>query len=376
MGFDLNKIEKSRKPEDVGGLSFLNKEISLTFRYRFSNKKKESLYTELGILLTAGLQLKEALQLVMQSYKSSKDRLLIEKVLERLVEGNSFDEALATSHFFTKYEYLSIQMGEETGKLPLVIKELSLFFKRKNKQRRIIMNALSYPIVVLFTSFLAIAFMLRYVIPMFADIFRQNKVELPMLTKFIIFISEGIGNYYLYFFLFAVALVFFYRHIKKEEWFRKRVSFIVLKIPFWGDLIYKVRMAQFSQSIALLYASNIPLLESISLTRKMIAFYPLEQALLKVREDLLQGQPFHESLNKYSIFDKRMVALVKVAEETNANTLVFQKLTEQYAEGIEHKTQMISSVIEPVIILFLGGIVAVILIAMYLPIFSLSSAIY
>ncbi len=376
MGFDLSKIEGKPKAESSDRLSFLNREIKLPFSSGFSNKKKEIFYTELGILLTAGLQLKEALQLVIQSYKSAKDRELIGNILSELVDGSSFHETLAGSGLFTKYEYVSVQMGEETGKLSLVIKELSLFFNRKNKQRRVIINALSYPIVVLATSCLVIAFMLRYVIPMFADIFEQNRVELPALTKIIISVSAWLGSYYWLIFIIAGLIVLNVKFLKQKQWFRSYSTSFLLKIPFWGDLLYRIKMAQFSQAVALLYASNIPLLESISITQNMIPFYPLEKALLSVKEDLLQGLSLNESLNKYKIFDKRMVALVKVAEETNASKLVFQKLTEQYTAEIEYKTQLISSVIEPAIILILGTIVAVILIAMYLPIFSLSSAIH
>lgn len=376
MGFDLNNIKKRQEPRGVDTPSFLTRELKLPFNSGFLNKKKENFYTELGILLTAGLQLKEALQLVIQSYKSVKDRELIEKILSDLIEGSSFYEALAASGLFTKYEYVSVQMGEETGKLSLVIKELSLFFNRKNKQRRVIINALSYPIIVLATSFLVIAFMLRYVIPIFADIFKQNKVELPALTQIIIATSEWLGKYYWFIFIFIILFLLVVKIIKHKQWFREYSTSFLLKLPFWGDLLHKIKMAQFTQAVSLLYASSIPLLESISITQNMIPFHPLEKALLGVRDDLLQGLSLNESFDKYTIFDKRMVALVKVAEETNASKLVFQKLTEQYTAEIEYKTQLISSVIEPVIILILGGIVAVILIAMYLPIFSLSSAIY
>jgi type IV pilus assembly protein PilC len=107
----------------------------------------------------------------------------------------------------------------------------------------------------------------------------------------------------------------------------------------------------------------------------MITFYPLERALEKVEYDILQGKSLHQSMRQYKIFDKKMVSLIKVADETNQNETIFKRLTEQYNEEIEYKSKMISSTIEPFIIVLLGAIVAVILIAMYLPMFKLSTVI-
>jgi type IV pilus assembly protein PilC len=107
----------------------------------------------------------------------------------------------------------------------------------------------------------------------------------------------------------------------------------------------------------------------------MIGYYPLEIALEKIEQDILQGKSLHESMSTYAIFDKKMVSLIKVADETNQNETIFQRLTEQYNEEIEYQSNMISATIEPLIIVFLGAIVATILIAMYLPMFQLSSVI-
>jgi type II secretory pathway component PulF len=125
----------------------------------------------------------------------------------------------------------------------------------------------------------------------------------------------------------------------------------------------------------LLTGAKVPLLNGIQLTKKMIGYYPLEIALEKVEEDILQGKSLHQSMGNYKIFDKKMVSLIKVADETNQNENIFKRLTEQYNQEIEYKSKMISATIEPFIILILGVIVATILIAMYLPMFKLSTVI-
>jgi type IV pilus assembly protein PilC len=149
----------------------------------------------------------------------------------------------------------------------------------------------------------------------------------------------------------------------------------LLKIPFAGEFTRKVRLAQFTQAISSLINAKVPLLHGIQLTKKMIDFYPLQTALENVEKDILQGKSLHQSVAGESIFDRKMSSLLKVAEETNQTETIFNRLTYQYNQEIENQSKRISAVVEPLIILVLGGIVAVILIAMYLPMFKLSTVI-
>ena len=376
MAFQLDNISKNKKENskefDINTL--LKKEINL-FGKSFSNKKKEAFYIELSVLLGAGLTLKDALTLTVEEQKKEADKKLLSFVVKELINGKSFSESIRQKKEFSEYEYYSLKIGEETGTLQKISKELGAFYKRKNEQRRTIVGALSYPLVVLFTAFLAVFFMLQFVVPMFADIFKQNKVELPWITKAILSSSEFFQKYYLIGFVVVIIIFVFIFFNKKKEWYRKLTSSIVLKTPFVGEFVRKVKIAQFTQAITLLTSAKIPLLNGIQLTKKMINYYPLQVALVHIEEDLLLGKNLHESLRNYKVFDSKMVSLIKVAEETNQNEIIFQRLTDQYNEEIQYKSKMISSTVEPFIILILGGIVAVILIAMYLPMFKLSTVI-
>ena len=374
MAFKLDNIPAKNQPNvksfDINAL--LKKEIKL-FGSSFSNKKKEAFYIELHVLLAAGLTLKDGLVLLVNEQKKEADKKLIGSIVNLLVEGSSFSDAIKNHKEFSEYEYYSLKIGEETGTLQKISKELGAFYKRKNEQRRTIISALSYPLVVLFTAFLAVFFMLQFVVPMFADIFKQNNVELPWITKAIMSSSEFFQKYYLIGFVIVILFSVFILLNKKKKWYRKFTSTIVLKIPLVGEFVRKVKIAQFTQAITLLTSAKIPLLNGIQLTKKMIDYYPLQEALGHIEEDILLGKSLHESLRDYKVFDSKMVSLIKVAEETNQNETIFQRLTDQYNEEIQYKSKMISSTIEPFIILILGGIVAVILIAMYLPMFKLST---
>lgn len=372
MAFQIKNIETKKEKSAAFNIdNILKKEIS--FGNSFSNKKKEIFYTELHVLLHAGLTLKDALSLLGEEQKKEKDQQLFKEIIRDLVDGKNFSEAIESQNVFTAYEYHSLKIGEQTGTLEQVAKDLGLFYKRKNEQKRIIISALSYPIVVLFTAFLAILFMLQFVVPMFADIFRQNKVALPWITKKIMSASAIFQAYWWFFFVCILIIIIFIHFVKDKVWYKKHTTLLLLRVPLIGEFIRKVKIAQFTQAITLLTGAKVPLLNGLQLTRKMIGYYPLEIALGQVENDILQGKSLHQSMGKYKIFDKKMVSLIKVADETNQNETIFKRLTEQYNQEIEYKSKLISATIEPFIILILGAIVATILIAMYLPMFKLST---
>ncbi|MFY0602970.1 MAG: type II secretion system F family protein [Flavobacteriaceae bacterium] len=376
MAFKLKNIQKTKNKEGITASidRMLKKEITL-FGTSFSNKKKENFYVELSVLLKAGLTLKAALELIAEEQKKAADKNLITSVLNELVIGKNLSEAVKAKKEFSEYETYSLQIGENTGTLERVSDELGMFYKRKNEQRRIIIGALSYPIIVLLTAFGAIVFMLQFVVPMFEGIFKQNKMELPWLTQIIIKMSNAFGRYFWVGIIVLISIVIFLQLSKKKEWYRKITSIFWLRFPFVGEFIRKVKIAQFTQAINLLTSAKIPLLNAIQLTRKMIDYYPLQQALIKVEDDILKGKTFYESVKDISVFDNKMSALIKVAEETNQNETIFKRLTDQYNEEIAYKSKMISATIEPFVVLILGLIVAVVLIAMYLPMFKMSSVI-
>ncbi len=374
MAFKLDNIPNKQSSKSFDIDSLLKKEVNL-FGPSFSDKKKEAFYIELKVLLEAGLTLKDALVLLVNEQKKEADKNLISNMVSELIEGKSFAETIKNQSVFSEYEYYSLKIGEETGTLQKISQELGEFYKRKNQQKRTITSALSYPVVVLFTAFLAIFFMLKFVVPMFADIFKQHKVELPWITKMILSLSDFFQAYYLVGLVLIATLFIVITLNKKKIWYKKFKASFVVRIPFIGEFVRKVKIAQFTQAITLLTNAKVPLLNGIQLTKKMIDYYPLQKALVQIEEDILIGKSLYESLQPHKVFDSKMISLVKVAEETNQNETIFQRLTDQYNQEIDYKSKMISATVEPFIILILGGIVAVILISMYLPMFKLSTVI-
>jgi type IV pilus assembly protein PilC len=374
MGFQLDNISKNKTVarEESLSTSFMQKEITL-FGSSFSNKTKEDFYTELSVLLKAGITLKDGLELIQNALKKKPDKEKLAAISDDILSGATLSDALRKQKEFTDYEYYSVKIGEETGSLTQVCEQLGAFFGRKNEQRRNLISALTYPIIILSTALLVVIFMLQYVVPMFQDIFEQQKVELPAITKFIIYISEFTKSYSWIFLIVLIAFVLSRAFLNKKQWYRKAKDKLVLRLPVIGDFVKTVYLSQFTQAVTLLTASKVPVVNSIQLVKQMINFYPLQNALEEVEQEILKGKSLSDSLKPHKLFDDKMIALVKVAEETNQNEFIFERLNSQYNVQVQQRSKLLSTVMEPLIIMVVGVLVGVILIAMYLPMFKLSS---
>lgn len=373
MGLKIRSIAKVRNKEAESSLeSLLNKEVRL-FGKTFNTKKKEQFYTELGVLLTSGIRLKDALYLISESQKKNEDVLFFKNIADRIVDGEDFSKILREKKEFSVYEEHSIRIGEQSGSLEKVTNALANFYMRKNEQRRTIISALTYPAIVLGTALLAVIFMLQFVVPMFKDVFKQNNVDLPGITKVVIAISGWIGSYGWIVLVLIFIFLFIQQYLVRKFWYRSSRDLLLLKLPIIGSFIRVSNIARFTQAVSLLVNAKVSIPQSIKLTREMIGFIPLEQVLRQVEDDILKGKSLSEALKKHSLFDSKMIALVRVAEQTNKTEFVFERLNEQYNQDVLRQSKLFSTILEPIIILIVGILVAVILIAMYLPMFELGN---
>jgi type IV pilus assembly protein PilC len=209
---------------------------------------------------------------------------------------------------------------------------------------------------------------------MFADMLKRFNTELPGITKLIIDASETLGKYGPWMLAGITALSILVYTQRKQDWFRKFSAAFVLRIPYIGKITQKVYLERFCHSMHLLLASRTPLVNALELVQKMAGFYPIETSLTNIRQEIMHGSSLHACLSKFPVYNKRMISLIRVAEEVNQLDMMFDKLSKQYSDEIEHETSVLGSVIEPLMIVFLGMMVAVILVAMYLPMFKLSSS--
>jgi len=372
--YGLKKQATAPKKAEGGGLAgLLSRDISFGSK-ELNDKKKEYLYLELSSLLLAGINMKSSFELIITDQPNAKDKALYQTIRQAVLEGATFSSALKQTGKFSLYEVYSLQIGEETGKLIEVLQDLAKFYNNKIRQRRKIVSALTYPCIVLSTSLGAVFFMLKFVVPMFGDIFKRFGGKLPWITEKIIGVSNGIQNNFWRVLIVLLLIAGFILFTRKTEKFRQVFSKLVLRLPLIGNLVQKIYLARFCNSMRLLINAKLPLLRAIALIRQMISYYPIESSLQKVEDDILKGKSLHEALQRFKVYPSKMIQLVKVGEETNQLDYFFGKISEQYIEEVEYKTSTLSSMMEPLIIIFLGLVVGIILISMYLPLFQMSNS--
>ncbi|WP_124981842.1 type II secretion system F family protein [Nonlabens xiamenensis] len=377
MAFDLSKITKSdpdiSTKED--GQSIWEREI-FSFTPTFSKKIKETFYLELGILLDSGIPLKQALDLVAQGLKKKKPKEVLQKISDRLVQGSTLSAGFKEHNVFTNYEVRSIKIGEETGRLTEVIKSLADYYKQHNEQKKELLNALTYPIIVLITAVVVVYFMLNFVVPIFQDLFKRNNTELPWITEMVIKASELLNQYGLLALALLVAGLIARRLLAKNKTYQKWKGLIIIKVPYIGTLTTRSYINQFINAMSLLSSAKINVTHALKLISNMIPYYPLNAALEQINRDLINGDSQSEAFKKHpKLFDNKLIAMIQVAEQTNQDELVYQNLKLHYNNLLKQQAKTFTNLINPILTLLVGCIVGFILIALYLPMFKMSTLI-
>ncbi|HAA11757.1 MAG TPA: type II secretion system F family protein [Cytophagales bacterium] len=353
--------------------AWYNRDIQL-FGSSLNQAFKETFYLEFASLLEAGLDIQRSLNILTAEQKKTAVREALEALEQTLLKGSTLSEAFRAVKGFTAYEYYSIQIGEETGQLVAVLKQLSQYFQQRRSQRKQIQSALSYPMVIMLTAIGAVSFMLGVIVPMFSDIFGRFGGELPGVTQLIISFSAGVSTYGIWVVLLLVSVGILLYVWRKRPFLRRLGAALIRRLPVIGPIVVSLHLARFCQALTLLLQSKVPLLRAIELLKAMIAFYPIQDSLQKIEGGIMQGEPLHKCLAEHSIYEHRLVSLVKVGEEVNQLDSFFERLAKQYAEQVNQRSAALNTFLEPLMIVLLGGVIGFILVAMYLPMFQLSTS--
>ncbi|PCH68433.1 MAG: general secretion pathway protein GspF [Bacteroidales bacterium] len=369
------KVKSVKAPKAKSGSSFdfLNKEISFSGN-SLKDKQKEEYYSNLGMLLSSGIDMRSALKIICDEKTRKKEKEIFNALFEDMIKGMNLSDSMRSSGHFSDYECYSVGIGEETGRLNEVLHEIAKYFSNRIKQKRQLVNTFTYPTIVIVTALLVVIFMMNFIVPMFMDIFKRFSGELPALTQMVMDISQAFNRNFLIYLLVIIAIVSILFSLRKREFFRKYGSKLVMKIPVVGTLVIKTYLVRYCHTMALLLSAKIPLLRAIRLMGKMISYHPFEQAMAQFEVDIMHGKTLYQSMAKFSLFDSKMKSLTKVGEEINQLDKIYTSLSKQYEEELQHQIGILNSLLEPILIIFVGLFVALILVAMYLPMFQMSNS--
>lgn len=337
-----------------------------------SDARREMFYAELHALLTAGLDFSAAFRLLIEGEGDRRIRLLLEELYTAVVQGLTLAEAMRRSGAFRPLECGAVRIGDETGRLAQTLGFLRDYHRKRAAQRRMVSSAVSYPIVILAVAAVVVAFMLAVVVPMFEEVYARMGGELPALTRSIIALSKAFPACAAA----AAATVggtgLLYRANRRRDEVQRWRAAILLRLPVAGPIIRKSMQAHCCKLLDMLCAAGVPLLTGIGMLRDVIEFHPYRESFGRIARLLERGDAFAAALARFpALYDPKLIALVRVGEETNRLPEMLRRQGDALTDELEHAIRRMGALLEPVLILLVGILVAVILIAMYMPMFSL-----
>ena len=335
---------------------------------------KRTFFSQLQTLIRSGLSFSRAFELIIEGAKT-KEKALYVRIFDEVVSGKELWRSLEADKAFTELDRSVVRIGEETGRLVDALAFLTDYYQKREEQKRMVTSALSYPIITLSIAVIVLVFMLLVVVPMFEQVYARMGGELPAITRQIIGMSESAPAVLGIMVLMGLSMYGVRQMLGSSDKYQSITSGIVMRLPLVSGLIRKYQVSRFSRIMHLLVSSDVPILHALYLMRGIITFYPYRQSIEEVCRMIEKGQTLTGGMDKYeNLYGKRFLVLLKVGEETNSiEQMLLTQANDTNAE-LEYDIKQLNNIVEPILILGIGIIVAFILIAMYMPMFKLGNS--
>ena len=344
--------------------------------HRIRSKHIMTFTRQLATLIDAGLPILRSLFILTEQVESVVFKEKINQIAKDIESGSSLSEALAKHpKVFDKLYVNMVRAGEIGGVLEAVLNKIAEFLEKRQVLMGKIRSAMMYPMVVMSLAGIIVSFILIKIIPKFQEIFSQLGAELPGLTMFLINASNILVHKTGYVVLGIVAIIVLYRKINHTREGKHVLDRIKLKLPVFGDLIRKTAIVRFAGTLATLITSGVPILQALDIVRDTSGNEVIARAMEKVYNSVKDGETIHEPLSQCSVFPPLVVHMVAVGEETGAIDQMLVKVAEAYEREVDDTVNALTSILEPLLIVCLGVIVGVIVVALYLPLFTIPKVI-
>jgi len=329
---------------------------------------------QLATMIDAGLPIVQCLQILSAQADNKVFARMIGQVKDDLESGSTFADALHKHpRVFDDLYTNMVAAGEVAGILDTILARLAAYMEKAIKLKSKIKGALIYPCIIILVAFLVTAVLLIWVIPVFAELFRGVGQELPMPTRIAMGLSDFAGAYALHILGILVALAFGIRAAYRTERGRVAIDRFLLRAPIFGNLIRKASIARVTRTLGTLVSSGVPILDSLAITARTASNKIVEQALFTARASIRDGNTIAEPLIESKVFPPMVCQMTAVGETTGTLDSMLQKIAEFYEDEVDNAVANLMSLMEPLVILYIGVVVGGLVIAMYLPIFKLGS---
>ena len=331
---------------------------------------------QLALMINAGVPVVQALEVLAEHVDKKRLYQAIVAMRQDVEAGETFAEA-ARKHrkLFDEVFLSTVEVGESSGNLVQGLNRVAEYYEKIHSLRMKVFNALLYPAIIITFAVGALLFLLVSVIPTFARIYESFGAKLPALTRAVIGVSNFlIHNSFWVLVAFAIALVFFFRAKSTPQgklwWDRLR-----LRLPVFGSLVRKAAIARFARTLAVMVQAGVPILDALEITARTAGNRVVEIAVLRARREISAGKNLADPLRESGAFPPMVVHMVSVGEETGRLTEMLAKVADFFEEDVDRATEALTTVIEPIMLIVIGGIIGLVIISMYLPIFDLITVI-
>jgi type IV pilus assembly protein PilC len=366
------KVVREGKKKKKGG-------FSLSFG-KVSQKKLTTFTRQLSTLQDAGLPLLRSLQILEQQQKPGKLKSVLAGVCEDVEGGTTLSDAFAKHpKAFDRLYCKMVAAGEVGGVLDVILQRLADFMEKGQRLKRRIIGAMIYPSVVIFIAVAIVTGIMYFVIPKFQEIFNDFDVKLPALTLFLIDASKWVAGQKpgqqvpgAIWIMFSPVIIFmFFKLLRKTGFGRAGTDIVRCKIPVIGGLVRKTCIARFTRTLGTLISAGVPILEAITITRDTVGNYVYEKALTAVHDSIREGESIAEPLRKSKTCDSIVVNMIDVGEETGDMDVMLAKIADNYDEEVDVAVASLLSLLEPFMVVILGGVVGTIVLALFLPLVAM-----
>ncbi|MCK5539974.1 MAG: type II secretion system F family protein [Deltaproteobacteria bacterium] len=367
----IRDLKVRKKAKDI--------EINLPFLKASVPEKDVVVFSrQFATMINAGLPIIQCLEIQSSQQENKEFKKVLTTIKEDVEKGETLADSLKKHPLVFDSLYSNmVEAGETGGALDVILGRLAFFMEKNMKLKRKVKGALVYPASVVCVSIIVIAIMMIFVIPSFQKMFAGFGAELPLLTQIIVNISSFMRNNVIFIvaalFLTVFALKKIYQKSDQAHYFFDNMF---LKMPIFGLLLRKVAVAKFTRTLGTMISSGVPILTSLDIVARTAGNVVIEKAVMNTRESISQGKTIAEPLMESGIFPTMVVQMISVGETTGALDQMLNKIADFYDDEVDTAVNAITSLIEPLLMVFLGGILGTMIVAMYLPIFKMGDVVH
>jgi len=342
------------------------------------NRRSIAIFTrQLATMIDAGLPLVQSLDILSSQQDHKVFKNIIREIREDVEGGSTFAGALKKhpSTFDDLYTNLVVA-GEEGGILDNILNRLSNYIEKAEALRKKVKSAMIYPAIIVSVAILVVIILMIFVIPVFETMFKSAGQSLPLPTLIVLTMSKIVKKYIVIIIPAAILFVFLFRKFYKTDAGKTLIDRLILKVPVFGMLLKKVAVARFARTLGTLVSSGVPILDGLLIVSKTAGNRTIETAIMSARASIREGETIAEPLGRGGIFPPMVIQMISVGESTGALDSMLSKIADFYDDEVDVAVSNLTSLLEPFLMVFLGVVIGGVVIAMYLPIFQMASAVH